>query len=385
MKRMGIIGAFFLLAVAGIILLPLPRALAKEDCLPYNPRNLRIVSEGAKGFLLTDGRSRMLMLDNREDARKALALARRHTKHCFIGRDNRRPNRKDYIFEYWGGDSGITTSLGREDCIPYDPHKLHIVNEGARGWLLTDGRSRMAMLDNASDARRALAVARRHTRQCFIGRNNRRPNRKDYIVQYFAGRAEPRPGAEDKTPPRLSISYFPAKPSSKQKVTFIAKASDPGGITKVNILVNARMAKECTTPECAYTGGPYPPGTVTYGANAYDQAGNRAWTGYRSFMVSAAIVAPQGNSTIFGHLTGNRHLVRKMAAVNLDKRDLSYEVPVDANGNFAFRNLPDGLYRVYPVPPGKVSVVSNPREHRVRCKGRGTHRVNFEIVRIEEG
>jgi hypothetical protein len=78
-------------------------------------------------------------------------------------------------------------------------------------------------------------------------------------------------------------------------------------------------------------------------------------------------------------------LVRKMAAVNLDKRDLSYEVPVDANGNFAFRSLPDGLYRVYPVPPGKVSVVSNPREHRMQCKGRGTHRVNFEIVRIEVG
>ena len=32
---------------------------------------------------LTDGRSRMLMLDNEADARKALALAIRHTHHCF--------------------------------------------------------------------------------------------------------------------------------------------------------------------------------------------------------------------------------------------------------------------------------------------------------------
>jgi hypothetical protein len=72
-----------------------------DDCLAYNPRALRIVNEGARGWLLTDGQSRMLMLDNEEDAKKALALARRHTQHCFIGRGNRRPNRKDYIVEYW--------------------------------------------------------------------------------------------------------------------------------------------------------------------------------------------------------------------------------------------------------------------------------------------
>ena len=159
---------------------------ARQDCLPYNPRNLRIVNEGANGWLLTDGSSRMLMLDSRADAGKAFALARRHTAHCFIGRDNRRPNRKDFILDYWTGVSGLPTSVSRgEDCIPYNAGTLQITNEGASGWLLTDGSSRMATLDNRADAEQAQGVASGFSRQCFIGRDNNRPNRKDYIVHYW--------------------------------------------------------------------------------------------------------------------------------------------------------------------------------------------------------
>jgi hypothetical protein len=51
--------------------------------------------------------------------------------------------------------------------------------------LLTDGSSRMATLDNRADAEQALGVAGGSSRQCFIGRGNSRPNRKDYIVQYW--------------------------------------------------------------------------------------------------------------------------------------------------------------------------------------------------------
>jgi hypothetical protein len=153
--------------------------------LPYNPNNLRIEDEGSSGWLLTDGVSRMLVLDNRSDAVRALALAKRHTAHCFIGRDNRRPDRNDFIMQYWTGDSGIRTTIAGEDCLPYNVADLAILDEGAGGWLLTDGSSRMVMLDNRADAELAISVARRSTRQCFIGRNNSRPNRKEYIVSYW--------------------------------------------------------------------------------------------------------------------------------------------------------------------------------------------------------
>src|SRR5262249_42197433 len=78
-----------------------PSKRAGNDCLAYNPKDLQIVDEGPSGWLLTDGRSRMLILDNKEDAKNALAVAQRHTSHCFIGRRNTRPNRDDYVNEYW--------------------------------------------------------------------------------------------------------------------------------------------------------------------------------------------------------------------------------------------------------------------------------------------
>ncbi len=68
------------------------------------------------------------------------------------------------------------------DELRYDPHKLRVVYEGARGWLLTDGRSRMKMFSNKEDARNGLRVARRHTRHGFIGRDNPRTDRMDYIT-----------------------------------------------------------------------------------------------------------------------------------------------------------------------------------------------------------
>ena len=72
-----------------------------------------------------------------------------------------------------------------EDCIKYRNDTLAVVDEGVSGWLLTDGYSRMAILDNKLDANAALALAKRHQYQCFIGRNNTRSDRGDYIVQYW--------------------------------------------------------------------------------------------------------------------------------------------------------------------------------------------------------
>jgi hypothetical protein len=61
------------------------------------------------------------------------------------------------------------------------------------GWLLTDGGSRLLMLDNPADAERALALARRQPRPdrgprgqppVLRGRGNSRPNRYGYMFNY---------------------------------------------------------------------------------------------------------------------------------------------------------------------------------------------------------
>jgi hypothetical protein len=78
-----------------------PRQTTKtEDCIKYNPDSLQIEDAGEIGWRLVDGKIRLQTLDNREDAEAAMALAQQHTYQCFIGRDNRRPERIRYIVQY---------------------------------------------------------------------------------------------------------------------------------------------------------------------------------------------------------------------------------------------------------------------------------------------
>jgi hypothetical protein len=163
-----------------------PAPIASEDCLSYDPRALRIVDEGADGWLLTDGVSRMAMLDNQADAERALALARRHTAHCFIGRGNPRPNRSDYVRDYWTGSSGISTVIQGEDCVAYNPATVNVFDRGDLGWRMEDGSHWMLLYHDQADANRGLAVAKANTgRLCFIGRGNSRPDRSSYITEYW--------------------------------------------------------------------------------------------------------------------------------------------------------------------------------------------------------
>jgi len=98
----------------------------------------------------------------------------------------------------------------------------------------------------------------------------------------------------DTTLPTIEITCSPENPTAEQQITFIATASsDRSGIDRIEILVNARKVEECfDSYSCTYVGGPYPDyaGTsVSYGAIAYDKAGNRAWTGYKSVHISEAM------------------------------------------------------------------------------------------------
>lgn len=156
------------------------------DELPYKPQNLRIVDEGAKGWLLTDGVSRMKMFNNKEDARNGLRVARRHTRHGFVGRDNPRANRIDYITEYWTGESGLPHEpLTKVDCLPYSPNNVVAEDLDAKGWRIRDGNHWMLLAHDMNDALAILRIVERHTRMCFIGRDNQRPNRKSYIMTYW--------------------------------------------------------------------------------------------------------------------------------------------------------------------------------------------------------
>jgi hypothetical protein len=73
-----------------------------------------------------------------------------------------------------------------EDCTSYTPDTITIQDRGEKGWVLerTDG-AMFAWLDNKADAEAALAVAKRHTAICYIGRNNKRSDHRSYVMTYW--------------------------------------------------------------------------------------------------------------------------------------------------------------------------------------------------------
>jgi len=88
---------------------------------------------------------------------------------------------------------------------------------------------------------------------------------------------------KDVVPPELTIALSPSMPSTEEKVIFTATASDSGGVSKMEILVNGEKVKECIDSPCTYEGGPYPLGSVSYEAYAWDKSDNKAIAGPNSF------------------------------------------------------------------------------------------------------
>lgn len=155
------------------------------DCVAYDPAAMRVVEQKGTGWVVTDGSTALLALDNESDARRALALVRHHTGHCVLGRASTRPNKSDYVVEYWQGATGVPTVIDAEDCVRYNKATLRIADLGPLGWVLADDRMRVLAADTRDDAKRAWDVAQAHVAVCYIGRGNRRPNQRDYVVQYW--------------------------------------------------------------------------------------------------------------------------------------------------------------------------------------------------------
>jgi hypothetical protein len=160
------------------------------DCIGYDPSTLDLEDLGATGWRLNSSTSAMLITDDLEDAQQALALAKLHTQRCFVGRGNARPDRSRYIATFWTGPSGTIVripagAIPNEDCIGYNPDNLSIEDLGTTGWRLNSGSINMVLVDNEDDANKIKEVASHYRRQCFIGRENTRPNRIDYIEDYW--------------------------------------------------------------------------------------------------------------------------------------------------------------------------------------------------------
>jgi hypothetical protein len=189
--------------------------------------------------------------------------------------------------------------------------------------------------------------------------------------------------AVDTTPPVLRVQQRPGRPSTKQRVTILAQASDPSGVAKVQIKVDGHPLREFAGAKASLTVGPFPKGTVNYEVTAFDRAGNRSWSGRKRFVVVAA--QPSGASTISGRITGKRRFCKEVAAFSRDRPGKPRTGRVNDQGRYVIRNLPDGRYRVVPLAGGKFDLLCKPKRHDVTCQGQQSRTASFEITGIFEG
>jgi len=146
-----------------------------EDCVSYNPANLTVsfnqglysVADGVKEVLRVTGQSG----DNTGE--KALALAKRYKKHCFIGRNNNRAEeRNSFIFDYWRDASGQKPPIPdtEDDCGEYNRNNLTVEDMGdGHGWRVKDHDHILHLFDNGDDARNGKLVLAKYGQICRIG------------------------------------------------------------------------------------------------------------------------------------------------------------------------------------------------------------------------
>ena len=164
-------------------------AASVESCSSYNPNNLEVFRHGGR-WALVDRPHLLLEVNTEADAQMVLRLARQYTAQCFIGRVNSRPNPARYIVRYWQGASANPSQSadpgagGDSQCMSYRADSLRILNGGSEGWRLMAGDRVLVMLDNRPDAVRALAVARRYSNYCTIGRRSAN-NQSEQIIEYW--------------------------------------------------------------------------------------------------------------------------------------------------------------------------------------------------------
>lgn len=150
-----------------------------EDCISYSPSKAAVAYDAAGGFFEVKAGSTVVMRlygqEGSDLGDKGLALARRYSKHCYLGRKNTRTEeRATFIFDYWRGQvSGAAGVPGQEDdCSSYDPKNLTVEDMGdGHGWRVKDHDHVLHVFDNEKDARNGKLVLSKYKSMCSLGDN----------------------------------------------------------------------------------------------------------------------------------------------------------------------------------------------------------------------
>lgn len=141
-----------------------------EDCLSFNPNNLRIIYR-FPNYIVTDGTSSMFAAPNYSEASQIINILRRYgyRKTCYVSRPN--PGLTYLLGSY--SASNVAPAAG-EDIIRFNPKNIEVKYVSGR-WKIVDGYS--YLFDFGSDqaeARKALCMILKHkfTGIGYVGRPN---------------------------------------------------------------------------------------------------------------------------------------------------------------------------------------------------------------------
>ncbi len=172
----------------------------ETDCIRYEPAKLQVRSRNGL-FQLTDGESILEAFNDQATANAGRQVAARHNRQCFIGRQNRGPDRASTIVTFWMGDSGIDGTYPRMGrCVNYDPKtvtKRALANGNQE---VRAGRTVLVTVAKG-DGAKAVALAKDHNRYCTLGTDQRGT---EYWINSNAKPAvvEVKPGSIDVGPTR---------------------------------------------------------------------------------------------------------------------------------------------------------------------------------------
>ena len=155
------------------------------DCIAHDPNNVRIVASTGL-WQIADGSHYLLAYKREVDAQAGLALAKAYKEHCFIGRNNTRPDREAYIIDYWLSPVVSSPAIVAPDCLKHDPAQIKAFDRGSIGWRVEAGSEAIAIFDTKADADKAVLVYKHYNRHCYIGRDYSGPDRRKYITFWFA-------------------------------------------------------------------------------------------------------------------------------------------------------------------------------------------------------
>jgi hypothetical protein len=157
-----------------------------EDCVSYNPAT--VTNNYAAGIHQVSAGTTMLLrfMGGPEEMHgtQGVNVAKRYRKLCFLGKNNGREEKGEYVFEYWRDASGSTPAVPDESCSNYDRNNLTVENMGSgQGWRVKDHDNPLQLFDNEADARNGKLVLAKYGKICYLGRGDDGEGK----VTYFPG------------------------------------------------------------------------------------------------------------------------------------------------------------------------------------------------------